>query len=110
MIKLRPGRDAYVKSRCSHQERRLCMPRIQPVPGPCGAARPSRSYGRRRRHSFTTVLDSIRPSLYKAPRSSRSLQPRARRAQVAQLVEHVTENHGVGGSIPPLGTTALECN
>src|SRR5919106_4094792 len=28
------------------------------------------------------------------------------RAQVAQLVEHVTENHGVGGSIPPLGTIA----
>jgi hypothetical protein len=28
-------------------------------------------------------------------------------AQVAQLVEHVTENHGVGGSIPPLGTIAL---
>ena len=27
-------------------------------------------------------------------------------AQVAQLVEHVTENHGVGGSIPPLGTTS----
>jgi hypothetical protein len=26
------------------------------------------------------------------------------KAQVAQLVEHVTENHGVGGSIPPLGT------
>ena len=30
--------------------------------------------------------------------------PPAARAQVAQLVEHVTENHGVGGSIPPLGT------
>jgi hypothetical protein len=29
-------------------------------------------------------------------------------AQVAQLVEHVTENHGVGGSIPPLGTKLLE--
>jgi hypothetical protein len=28
-------------------------------------------------------------------------------AQVAQLVEHVTENHGVGGSIPPLGTNIL---
>jgi hypothetical protein len=28
-------------------------------------------------------------------------------AQVAQLVEHVTENHGVGGSIPPLGTIIL---
>jgi hypothetical protein len=25
-------------------------------------------------------------------------------AEVAQLVEHVTENHGVGGSIPSLGT------
>ena len=29
---------------------------------------------------------------------------RDRWAQVAQLVEHVTENHGVGGSIPSLGT------
>ena len=25
--------------------------------------------------------------------------------QVAQLVEHVTENHGVGGSIPSLATS-----
>jgi hypothetical protein len=25
--------------------------------------------------------------------------------QVAQLVEHMTENHGVGGSIPSLATT-----
>jgi hypothetical protein len=31
-------------------------------------------------------------------------------AQVAQLVEHVTENHGVGGSIPPLGTTIQYCS
>jgi hypothetical protein len=30
----------------------------------------------------------------------------AARAQVAQLVEHCTENAGVGGSIPPLGTIA----
>jgi hypothetical protein len=29
-----------------------------------------------------------------------------RDAQVAQLVEHATENRSVGGSIPPLGTTA----
>ena len=28
-------------------------------------------------------------------------------AQVAQLVEHATENRGVGGSNPPLGTTPL---
>ncbi len=35
-------------------------------------------------------------------------RPRGRRcAQVAQLVEHVTENHGVGGSIPPLGTNEI---
>ena len=33
-----------------------------------------------------------------------------RNAQVAQLVEHVTENHGVGGSIPPLGTILLQCS
>jgi hypothetical protein len=28
-------------------------------------------------------------------------------AQVAQLVEHATENRSVGGSIPPLGTNKL---
>jgi hypothetical protein len=28
-------------------------------------------------------------------------------AQVAQLVEHATENRSVGGSIPPLGTIAV---
>jgi hypothetical protein len=28
----------------------------------------------------------------------------AQDAQVAQLVEHTTENRSVGGSIPPLGT------
>src|SRR5208283_5430606 len=28
-------------------------------------------------------------------------------AQVAQLVEHATENRSVGGSIPPLGTISL---
>ena len=31
-------------------------------------------------------------------------------AKVAQLVEHVTENHGVGGSIPPLGTILLRAD
>jgi hypothetical protein len=28
-------------------------------------------------------------------------------AQVAQLVEHATENRSVGGSIPPLGTIKI---
>jgi hypothetical protein len=30
-------------------------------------------------------------------------------AQVAQLVEHATENRSVGGSIPPLGTNDFNC-
>ena len=34
----------------------------------------------------------------------RSLAPAPGSAQVAQLVEHATENRSVGGSIPPLGT------
>jgi hypothetical protein len=34
----------------------------------------------------------------------RSSGPGSRSAQVAQLVEHATENRSVGGSIPPLGT------
>ena len=44
---------------------------------------------------------SITPALCYGPLS------RGSGAQVAQLVEHVTENHGVGGSIPPLGTIVL---
>jgi hypothetical protein len=38
---------------------------------------------------------------------NRRSRPRSRvcgNAQVAQLVEHATENRSVGGSIPPLGT------
>jgi len=31
----------------------------------------------------------------------------AHRGQVAQLVEHVTENHGVAGSIPALATKPI---
>ena len=41
---------------------------------------------------------------YIAYKPSRARLTRAFGAQVAQLVEHMTENHGVGGSIPPLGT------
>ncbi len=47
-------------------------------------------------------LDSAQPCLYKAALPTGASRPAG--AQVAQLVEHVTENHGVGGSIPPLGT------
>jgi hypothetical protein len=41
---------------------------------------------------------SINPALLRPPSGGCG-------AQVAQLVEHCTENAGVGGSIPPLGTT-----
>jgi hypothetical protein len=54
-------------------------------------------------HPSTGILDSPKSSLYNAPRSI-ALAILRGDAQVAQLVEHVTENHGVGGSIPPLGT------
>src|SRR3979490_1878688 len=37
----------------------------------------------------------------------RSHAPWAGSAQVAQLVEHATENRSVGGSIPPLGTIEI---
>ena len=48
---------------------------------------------------LTGLLDRPKPGLYKPPP--------ALNAQVAQLVEHATENRSVGGSIPPLGTTTL---
>jgi hypothetical protein len=40
-------------------------------------------------------------------RRSRSPFAGSGSAQVAQLVEHATENRSVGGSIPPLGTICL---
>jgi hypothetical protein len=48
------------------------------------------------------VLDRRATAFYK-PRANRA-PPSGPGAQVAQLVEHVTENHGVAGSIPALGT------
>ena len=43
------------------------------------------------------------PGLTINRRSRAALRPTGN-AQVAQLVEHATENRSVGGSIPPLGT------
>ena len=46
------------------------------------------------------ILDSRNSTLYNgAPNKNPIVE-----AQVAQSVEHCTENAGVGGSIPPLGT------
>jgi hypothetical protein len=59
---------------------------------------PRRSRRRRR------VDMTVRP-LYKPP-ARLGLWARGY-AQVAQLVEHATENRSVGGSIPPLGTISI---
>jgi hypothetical protein len=41
------------------------------------------------------------------PLYRRGFRELRRNAQVAQLVEHATENRSVGGSIPSLGTITL---
>ena len=51
------------------------------------------------------VLDRAESSLYNPP--AHLARNRGSGAQVAQLVEHATENRSVGGSIPPLGTISL---
>jgi hypothetical protein len=59
-----------------------------------GEAGASRKKGEKLRRA----LDKTQSPFYKP-------STRDARAQVAQLVEHATENRSVGGSIPPLGTT-----
>ena len=59
---------------------------------------PRPNFCRRERWTCGARSDYTRP-----PRRARLR--RASDAQVAQLVEHATENRSVGGSIPPLGTT-----
>src|SRR5712692_10310508 len=75
------------------------------VPRPDGGSARSCSLALVLCHSCVgTRLDSRESSLYK-PRAFHRPPSGGRGAQVAQLVEHCTENAGVGGSIPPLGTT-----
>ena len=58
-----------------------------------------------RRSRVAPAMDNPPLGPYK-PAIRTSVGDAARGAQVAQLVEHATENRSVGGSIPPLGTTA----
>ena len=51
-------------------------------------------------------MDTALRPLYKPP-ARLGLWAASEYAQVAQLVEHATENRSVGGSIPPLGTISL---
>lgn len=48
------------------------------------------------------------PRAHYKPPARWALAPLLEHAQVAQLVEHATENRSVGGSIPPLGTILLK--
>lgn len=50
------------------------------------------------------VLDTVGSALYNAALAMPRTSGASVGAQVAQLVEHATENRSVGGSIPPLGT------
>ena len=52
------------------------------------------------------MVDTAARAHYKPPaRWPLDISLGPQHAQVAQLVEHATENRSVGGSIPPLGTT-----
>jgi hypothetical protein len=53
------------------------------------------------------MVDRAGPPDYKPPLPPSRFAGQGN-AQVAQLVEHATENRSVGGSIPPLGTISGE--
>ena len=55
--------------------------------------------------SVRCPLRSVKPACYSG--GSYVLETSRSSGQVAQLVEHVTENHGVAGSIPALATNQL---
>src|SRR5262245_52362088 len=63
------------------------------------------------RATITSICSTCVPAQARRLRvlySGVSAIPKTRhRGQVAQSVEHMTENHGVGGSIPSLATTRL---
>ena len=73
---------------------------------PCPVLRPLRKNSTRK-HNYP-LPSSSRHAIGAPPTARRFFsEPRRSTAQVAQLVEHATENRSVGGSIPPLGTTPL---
>jgi hypothetical protein len=61
----------------------------------------------RRSGSSSAVTSTLMNSPHFAPWRPRAWAFGPRHAEVAQLVEHATENRGVGGSIPPLGTFSI---
>lgn len=55
-------------------------------------------------HIYASGLWTLPPDFIIQPSPSGRWFPAAQWAQIAQLVEHATENRSVGGSNPPLGT------
>src|SRR4051812_46885869 len=68
---------------------------------PCGSRSPSG--GRERTSACSVRLPLVRAPCYPPPRRRAPAGTRVR-AEIAQLVEHATENRGVASSILALGT------
>ena len=66
-----------------------------------GSVKPCRFYQRKRWKAVTRLVFAfLMPNVLSTSRKGPRLRPA--NGQIAQLVEHRTENPGVGGSIPPL--------
>jgi hypothetical protein len=68
---------------------------------PTGLARPLRLTLRK---SFLTRFDRRRPPALAEPLLDNSCAEKSKQKESTEGFYNVTENHGVGGSIPPLGT------
>ena len=75
---------------------------MTPRPGCAWRGRPSSPFGRRRKAGEAGWTRQPHPTINR--RLAGLFRGLPWHAQVAQLVEHATENRSVGGSIPPLGT------
>jgi len=58
-------------------------------------------------HGWVSGLNHLTVNQALKSNASSNLAPWTNIPQVAQLVEHVPEEHGVGGSIPSLGAIIL---
>src|SRR5437868_14740644 len=85
--------DAFASAGFAHP---TAVPERHYFSAPCPRAAPGEAARRSR-------VDTPPSADYNAALARPRLRAR-RGAQVAQLVEHATENRSVGGSIPPLGT------
>ena len=94
--------------RLAQTRRQFGVPAWPRIVGRIDSPRARPTSGQRRRDClYTLPRQEARRSPYQHRALDRDRDPGSG-AQVAQLVEHATENRSVGGSIPPLGTIAFE--